>query len=302
LAVVVSRSFYGSSEPGTTHHDRINPVAVSRVLSVPSRFPRVARDGHSSGTRLAARLSRPTRATRRERLRGHGTKWVFVPCRRSPLFGLAPGGVYPAAPVARGAVRSCRTVSPLPADFPVNLGRSTLGARAVCFLWHCPWGRPRRRLAGTVFPWSPDFPLSAGLARQTEESPGSTGIRCRPTAGGGDPRDSATENKPPAHPGLTCQGLPESPRARVKRCGKSAPRPWQQGRQGKPHREQDRIGATGGMGRRPTSSHGRGGVPASSPGLVARGAPQGASQRNGRLVPPGETWMARTEPGLQRRD
>jgi ATP-dependent Clp protease adaptor protein ClpS len=26
LAVVVFRSFYGSSEPGTTHHDRINPV------------------------------------------------------------------------------------------------------------------------------------------------------------------------------------------------------------------------------------------------------------------------------------
>ncbi len=31
-------------------------------------------------------------------------------------------------------------------------------ARAVCFLWHFPWGRPRRPLAGTVFPWSPDFP------------------------------------------------------------------------------------------------------------------------------------------------
>jgi hypothetical protein len=29
---------------------------------------------------------------------------------------------------------------------------------AVCFLWHFPWGRPRRLLAGTVFPWSPDFP------------------------------------------------------------------------------------------------------------------------------------------------
>ena len=29
---------------------------------------------------------------------------------------------------------------------------------AVCFLWHFPWGRPRRPLAGTVFPWSPDFP------------------------------------------------------------------------------------------------------------------------------------------------
>jgi len=33
---------------------------------------------------------------------------------------------------------------------------------AVCFLWHCPWGRPRRPLAGTVFPWSPDFPPMAG--------------------------------------------------------------------------------------------------------------------------------------------
>ena len=34
-------------------------------------------------------------------------------------------------------------------------------------------------------------------------------------------------------------------KARVKRCGKSAPRSWQQGRHGKPHREQDRIGAAG---------------------------------------------------------
>jgi hypothetical protein len=31
-------------------------------------------------------------------------------------------------------------------------------APAVCFLWHFPWGRPRRALPGTVFPWSPDFP------------------------------------------------------------------------------------------------------------------------------------------------
>ena len=35
-------------------------------------------------------------------------------------------------------------------------------AWAVCFLWHFPWGRPRRLLAGTVFPWSPDFPLRTG--------------------------------------------------------------------------------------------------------------------------------------------
>ena len=34
--------------------------------------------------------------------------------RRPPLFGLAPGGVYRAAPIAGGAVRFYRTVSPLP--------------------------------------------------------------------------------------------------------------------------------------------------------------------------------------------
>lgn len=34
--------------------------------------------------------------------------------RRPPLFGLAPGGVYRAAPITGGAVRFYRTVSPLP--------------------------------------------------------------------------------------------------------------------------------------------------------------------------------------------
>ena len=114
---------------------------VSRVLSAPAGV----RDGHSSGMRLTAHLARPTRAAKRE------CSWLSPSgVRLPPLFGLAPGGVYRAAPVAEGAVRSCRTVSPLPADLWV--------ARAVCFLWHFPWGRPRRPLAGTVFPWSPDFP------------------------------------------------------------------------------------------------------------------------------------------------
>jgi len=68
-----------------------------------------------------------------------------------------------------------------------------------------------------------------------EESPGSTETRCRLTAGGGNPRESATESKPPT-------GL--RPAARVKGCGKSAPRLRQRRRHGKPHREQDQIGAT----------------------------------------------------------
>lgn len=68
-----------------------------------------------------------------------------------------------------------------------------------------------------------------------EESPGSMETRCRLMAGGGDPRESATESKPPR---FTV--------ARVKGWGKSPPRDWQQERHGKPHREQDRIGAVRG--------------------------------------------------------
>jgi len=52
---------------------------------------------------------------------------------RPLLLRLAPGGVYHASPVAGGAVRSCRTLSPLPAGPP----RKAQG-RAVCFLWHFP--------------------------------------------------------------------------------------------------------------------------------------------------------------------
>ena len=80
---------------------------VSRVLSMPCgivrpflcgaryRAPDATNPGSGAGTPLAAALR---------------------PCRL-PLFGLAPGGVYPATPVARGAVRSYRTVSPLPSPF-----------------------------------------------------------------------------------------------------------------------------------------------------------------------------------------
>jgi hypothetical protein len=114
---------------------------VSRVLSLPRR----ARDGHSSGTSVTGRLARPTRAAARKcaSRQPEGSE-------RPPLFGLAPGGVYRADPVAGTAVRSYRPVSPLPAQAP-----------AVCFLWHFPWGRPRRALPGTIFPWSPDFPPDA---------------------------------------------------------------------------------------------------------------------------------------------
>lgn len=79
---------------------------VSRVLY--PWFP--TGDGHSSGTSVAGRLSRLTRAATR--------KCVSLPKGRPPpLFSLAPGGVYRAASVAGRAVRSYRTLSPLPAVF-----------------------------------------------------------------------------------------------------------------------------------------------------------------------------------------
>jgi hypothetical protein len=78
--------------------------------------------------------------------------------------------------------------------------------------------------------------------RRGEESPGSTEVRCRVTPGGGDPRESATESTPPSPLGATRRA------ARVKWCGKSAPRRRQRRRHGKPHREQDQVGAAGGAG------------------------------------------------------
>jgi len=59
----------------------------------------------------------------------------------SPLLGLAPGGVCPASPVTRTAVRSYRTISPLP---------HRRSDEAVCFLWHCPGPCGRWVLPTTV--------------------------------------------------------------------------------------------------------------------------------------------------------
>ena len=61
--------------------------------------------------------------------------------------------------------------------------------------------------------------------------------RCQVIPGGREPTESATESKPPKRRKVL---------ARVKRCGKSAPRTWQHGRHGKPHLEQGQIGKSHG--------------------------------------------------------
>ena len=67
---------------------------------------------------------------------------------RALLSGLAPGGVCRAASVTGRAVRSYRTLSPL----PISRDRRS----ALCGT--VPGLDARRTLSGTVFPWSPDFP------------------------------------------------------------------------------------------------------------------------------------------------
>ncbi len=109
--------------------------------------------------------------------------------RRLPLLlGLAPGGVFHAVAVAGGAVRSYRTVSPLP---PARLARAS---SAVCFLWHFPWGRPRRALPGTVPPWSPDFPLPA-LRRAAVQPSGGRDLSDRGAFVKGDCRRAAAPQR-----------------------------------------------------------------------------------------------------------
>ena len=130
--------------------------------------------------------------------------------------------------------------------------------------------------------------MAAPALAAGEESPGSMETRCRVTPGGGDPRESATESKPPAG---TCS-FGTYLRVRVKGCGKSAPRRRQRRRHGKPHREQDQVGATASASARMLRA---GLFPGRSPGSVARDSWRHGSQRNGH--PP--ALGAGTEPGLQ---
>ena len=121
-------------------------------------FAQAIRDGHSSGTTFARCLEQPTR-----------TASLTSPCgvfacanspRCRPYSVLLP--VWFAMPFPLPDPR-CALTAPFHPYFPSLIpppqaGESWVG-EAVRFLWHCPWGRPRRTLSGTVCRWSPDFPL-----------------------------------------------------------------------------------------------------------------------------------------------
>jgi hypothetical protein len=143
-------------------------------------------DGHSSGPRIAARFSRPTRMRSATDLPPCGRCIPIRSCSRRGLpcplpcgrgGGLLPhrftlalglrsgrsvlcGAIPGVSPV--GAVGSYPAVSPLPSD------RSP---QAVCSLWRYPWGYPRRALPAAVSTWSPDFPRMPPFGDCTRDRP-----------------------------------------------------------------------------------------------------------------------------------
>src|SRR3546814_921856 len=94
----------------------------------PADKPGPVLDSHSSRRSVTATLKQPTRTRR-----GQRHEVPIWPCSR---WGL------PCRPVARLAVRSYRTISPLP--------RAPKDRSAVCFLLHFPSARAAQALPGTV--------------------------------------------------------------------------------------------------------------------------------------------------------
>src|SRR5690348_17765269 len=108
---------------------------------------------------------------------------------RSYLVLLPVGfSLPPPSPAAR-----CALTAPFHPCRPPGLPEG----EAVYFLWHFPWGRPRRVLPGTVPPWSPDFPLPAREA----------GAAIRPSGNGGFGDPCRRLQRPPTkthlHPSAT---------------------------------------------------------------------------------------------------
>jgi hypothetical protein len=113
---------------------------------------RVAADTHQRPTRRFRHcMEQPLKALRRAKSRLNASGRCAAPpgsWRALPsLFGLAPCGVYPAPALPAGAVRSYRTISPLPRrDWPSRRTWSSPSggppergvAEAVSFLWHWP--------------------------------------------------------------------------------------------------------------------------------------------------------------------
>jgi len=252
-----SRSF-SSGRPRLSHLEKKRPVARTLFVrfTAPSAFPPPWRGRDREGGTASPRIP-----SSKEPL-------CPPPSLSLPLQGGedAKGRAHPKSNDPPDAIALARRRAPLdPTSHPAHV---------------CAASRPGGRSGGDP----------------GEESPGSTERRCRSTTGEGDLRESATENEPPRcghrkHPmsGPRGRDLPrEAIGVRVKRWGKSPPRTRQRGRHGKPHREQDRIGAA-----RARKSSGL--FRTSRPGWLREASGNGRPRRMA------ATWgkPRHTEPGLQ---
>ncbi len=165
---------------------------VSRVLCpcvVSPRGDLTQGGSHSSWRHVAAPLQRPTRAAWvRNRPSGQAGP--------QPLFGLAPGGVCHAAPVASRAVRSCRTLSPLPCRLP-DRRRS-----ALCGTFPCPGPEGPEPAGVTRHPCFVEPGLSSppdGSGVAAARLPGEAGHLARPVS-----RSNSSSNRmPPISPSIS---------------------------------------------------------------------------------------------------
>jgi len=126
--------FCQSSVCGTPRFAIAHQVRLRQMACKPGSVPARAGDGHSSGTFVAERLTRPTRTAAGNR-------------HRRPYLVLLPVGLAMPSSLPKPRCALTAPFQPCP-DEP----------SAVCFLLRFPWSRLRRMLSGTVFPWSPDFP------------------------------------------------------------------------------------------------------------------------------------------------
>src|SRR3546814_166645 len=114
--------------PEGTRASGAKPRPTASQVAEPADKPGPVLDSHSSRRSVTATLKQPTRTRR-----GQRHEVPIWPCSR---WGL------PCRPVARLAVRSYRTISPLP--------RAPKDRSAVCFLLHFPSARAAQALPGTV--------------------------------------------------------------------------------------------------------------------------------------------------------